>query len=146
MLTWQHWRQSAPLAWVFFVVVLLMFLLDLMLLLRVGNNRTLVLYHGFHDVIVAFVLFAIPLLGSFTFLGDQRRTYFRFFAQRGIGPRLVWLSRLWPWLVIVPCFYARGDRCRTSYVSFPAYGAVLMTSGLGKIYLSCRDYSWATWR
>jgi ABC-type transport system involved in multi-copper enzyme maturation permease subunit len=104
-LTWQHWRQSYPLAWVLFIAAFLMLVVDLALLMP-GERQRFFPYCDFHDYVVFLVLLAIPLLGSFTFLGDQRRSYFRFFAQRGIGPHLVWLSRLWPWLVIVPCFYA----------------------------------------
>jgi ABC-type transport system involved in multi-copper enzyme maturation permease subunit len=37
--------------------------------------------------------FVLALLGACTFLGDQENSQFRFFAERGISARTVWLSR-----------------------------------------------------
>ena len=44
-------------------------------------------------VLVFAGLFSAPLLGSSVFLADQTGCRFRFLAEHGIPPRLVWLSR-----------------------------------------------------
>ncbi|HND55015.1 MAG TPA: hypothetical protein PLV92_21525, partial [Pirellulaceae bacterium] len=42
---------------------------------------------------------ATTLLGACTFSGDQWRSRFRFFAERGVSARMVWLARLTFWSV-----------------------------------------------
>ncbi len=105
-LGWQHWRQSA---WMLIVVAVMSAPLALVALFTWQQHGHHPLYNA--DWRVNSILFSIlvlampPLLGSFTFLGDQRRRNYRFFAERGISPRTIWLSRVWPWLVISPCIY-----------------------------------------
>src|SRR5690606_19432347 len=51
---------------------------------------------GAEQLVATFVVLGsafFALLGAFTFHGDQRKACFRFFADHGISPRLVWLSR-----------------------------------------------------
>ncbi|HUY33834.1 MAG TPA: hypothetical protein VMV69_13880 [Pirellulales bacterium] len=43
----------------------------------------------------------LALMGGCVFLADQERERFRFFAERGISPRTVWLSRQIVWLAIL---------------------------------------------
>lgn len=103
-LGWQHWRQSA---WLAIVVVVMLIPVTFTAFFTWQQHR-----HGplnnpdwrvYSTIYIILALAMPPLIGSFTFLGDQRRMHYRFFAERGIGPRTVWLSRMWPWLVIAPC-------------------------------------------
>jgi hypothetical protein len=54
--------------------------------------------HGGGLGVVPAVGFVLALLGSCTFLGDQERSQFRFFAERGVSGRSVWFSRLSFWI------------------------------------------------
>jgi ABC-type transport system involved in multi-copper enzyme maturation permease subunit len=92
-LTWQHWRQSSWIAYVILAVLAPFFLLNVAQI-EVGG-----------PLMVILSAHVLPLIGSCTFLADQRQKNYRFFAQRGISPTHIWLSRLWPWLIIVPCVY-----------------------------------------
>jgi hypothetical protein len=110
-LGWQHWRQSA---WMLIVVAVMPLPLAFCAFViwqhtRPGRYEFLVNQPDWQVNVVLCSVLALampPLLGTFTFLGDQRRRNYRFFAERGIGPRTVWLSRMWPWLVIGPCVLA----------------------------------------
>jgi hypothetical protein len=109
-LTWQHWRQSR---WL--VIVVLVMLAPLIFAFiqlwwinnkywRSGNIR----YHDWVDfcmtISMPLAVAMPPLVASFTFLADQRQRSLRFFAQRGISSRMLWFSRLLPWLVIIVPF------------------------------------------
>ena len=59
---------------------------------------------------------AIPLLGFFAFLADQRRRSFRFLADRGVPPKYVWLSRQLTALGASPV----AGHCRTVRRVLPA--------------------------
>jgi hypothetical protein len=56
------------------------------------------------DVWIMLATGVLPLVGvvsgACVFLGDQRRCRFRFFADHGISPRRVWLSRHLVWLAM----------------------------------------------
>jgi hypothetical protein len=75
-LMWQEWRRSRRMVAV---------------LLAVGVSLSALIWPAF--VPTTGLVFA--LLGSCTFLGDQERQQFRFFAERGVRARDVWLSRLY---------------------------------------------------
>lgn len=102
-LTWQHWRQSVWVGIVILTMFAAMGLVDIATLRELQKSGGISLSGWIHGLgFTAYItLLLIPLLGSFTFLADQRQRNFRFFSERGISPRLVWLSRLWPWLLIV---------------------------------------------
>ena len=109
-LGWQHWRQSA---WLAIVVGVMLIPLAFMAYVEIwphGHSRSQLLVNAdwrvYTTVYIILALTMPPLIGSFTFLGDQRRRNYRFFAERGIGPRTVWLGRMWPWLIIAPCLFA----------------------------------------
>jgi hypothetical protein len=110
-LGWYHWRESA---WMLIVIAVMMVPLALIALViwdrsRPGRYSFLENQPDWRVNVTLVLILALampPLVGAFTFLGDQRRRYYRFFAERGIGPRTVWLSRLWPWLVMGPCIFA----------------------------------------
>jgi ABC-type transport system involved in multi-copper enzyme maturation permease subunit len=96
-LVWQHWRQS----WRMLLGVSVLFVP--ITALGVACLNDVLMRSGRHaafapegiEVFLAVVLAlaAIPLLGCFAFLADQRRQSFRFLADRGVPPKYVWLSR-----------------------------------------------------
>ncbi|HVC99154.1 MAG TPA: hypothetical protein VND64_36155 [Pirellulales bacterium] len=49
----------------------------------------------------ALALLPLALMGGCVFQADQRGENFRFFAERGISPRTVWLSRQTVWLTML---------------------------------------------
>ncbi len=108
-LTWQHWRQSCWLAIVVLVMLapLILALIQLWLINKYSRSG-IILYHDWVDfcmtISIPLAVAMPPLVASFTFLADQRQRSLRFFAERGIGPRMVWFSRLWPWLIIIVPF------------------------------------------
>ncbi|MGA2799157.1 MAG: hypothetical protein ABSE63_16380, partial [Thermoguttaceae bacterium] len=109
-LTWQHWRQSRWLAIVILVMsaplILTLFQLWLM---SIYSRSGVIPYSVWVETCLAVSIWLAvampPLVASFTFLADHRQRSLRFFAQRGIGPRMVWFSRLWPWLVFIVSFF-----------------------------------------
>ena len=108
-LTWQHWRQSRWLAIVFLVMLapLILMLIQLWLINKYsqfGINPHQDWVQFCFSISIPLALAMPPLVGSFTFLADQRQRSLRFYAERGIGSRMVWFSRLWPWLIIIVPF------------------------------------------
>ncbi len=111
-LLWQQWRQSI---WVMAAAsVLVVPLLVEVAMQRSQSARA----DGFRFTVVA-ILAAVtaPLMGACVFLADQRGRSFRFFAEHGVRPRYVWLSRhlvwmaallLWSALVFVALLCAFG--------------------------------------
>jgi hypothetical protein len=108
-LTWQHCRQSA---WVAIVALLMSAPLIIALiqywLINKYQPSNIHRYNGWFDfcfgISIPLALAMPPLVGSFTFLGDQRQRSLRFFAERGIGSRTVWFSRLLPLLIVIVPF------------------------------------------
>ncbi|HEY2839649.1 MAG TPA: hypothetical protein VGJ26_10890, partial [Pirellulales bacterium] len=43
----------------------------------------------------------VTLMGSVAFLADHQGRRFRYFSERPVNPRLVWLSRQWSWLGVI---------------------------------------------
>ena len=93
-LVWQELRQSAAMS-----AGLIGMLLPMVLFLCVPSLEPSIrrmLWEWFVALFPALGLagcFSAPLLGSSVFLGDQTGCRFRFLAEHGIPPRLVWLSR-----------------------------------------------------
>ena len=50
--------------------------------------------------------FVIPAAGASVFAGDQKRSQFRFLADRGLSPKLVWWSRHPVWIAAVAVWLA----------------------------------------
>jgi ABC-type transport system involved in multi-copper enzyme maturation permease subunit len=100
-LVWHHWRQSARMMAVLAAMLVPLVLSAGWLLgCQVSDYRD-----RSHDVDPFFAIMSVllaavaaPLLGSCVFLADQQRHGFRFFTNRGIRPRYVWLSRQVVWI------------------------------------------------
>ncbi len=91
-LLWQEFRQSAMLS-----VGLIGLLLPMILVVaaeaifRINfSDRP---FFAFLPAVIIASWFSAPLLGSSLFLADQSGGRFRFLAEHGMPPRLVWLSR-----------------------------------------------------
>jgi hypothetical protein len=106
LLVWHEWRQSrATIAAIWATI--------LAFLAFVFLARGMVwgpLYERLvHEILELLTDGILPLVaavsGACVFLGDQRRCRFRFFAEHGISPRRVWLSRQLVWLT-TPCIWA----------------------------------------
>jgi len=90
-LLWQQCRQSARMMPVVAGVTLL-------LALVLAWHWVITGYRGHNLFLVAVATTcAVSLIGSCTFLADQQGYSFRFFAEHGIRPRHVWLSRQVVW-------------------------------------------------
>ena len=94
-LVWQEFRQSATIS-----AGLLAMLFPWVLCVCVPSIHSFdPVRGGWYWFLVLFPMlllpgyFSAPLLGSSVFLADQMGCRFRFLAERGIPPRLVWLSR-----------------------------------------------------
>jgi hypothetical protein len=86
-LVWQAWRQSRiTLTLVLGAAVVVTGPLIIQMLVIRGPHDPFVIPLVFTSVVAA-------SLGSVVFLSDQRGEQFRYFAERGIGPRRVWFSR-----------------------------------------------------
>jgi hypothetical protein len=85
-LLWQEWRSSRR-------VLVVLFVLGVLLPLLQWADP----YSGGIGAVPA-VGIVLALFGACTFLGDQERSQFRFFADRGVSGRSVWFHRLLFWL------------------------------------------------
>jgi len=87
-LLWQAWRQQ---------LTTLLTMLGALSVLAVWGYLFLVNPtpgpRGVSTLPIILIPVAATLVGSCLFLSDQRRETFQYFAERGVGPRLVWLSR-----------------------------------------------------
>ncbi|OYV92692.1 MAG: hypothetical protein B7Z73_04650 [Planctomycetia bacterium 21-64-5] len=83
-LVWQEWQRSRR---------MLAVLLALGLLLPLAAWGDPLVGVG----VIPAVGLVLALLGSCTFLGDQEGSQFRFFAERGVPPRIVWRGRQLFW-------------------------------------------------
>lgn len=138
-LLWLQWRQSRGM--VLILTAMVVAPLVFMPLLHVPSDW----YHwrwlrewigGLVGLSVLGALAVLPLAGASVFAGDQKQCQFRFLADRGITPRLVWWSRhpVWiagivVWLVIllVPMLVQLGRlilapelRSHSVFLAFPA--------------------------
>lgn len=96
-LLWQQWRQSGLLMLAIPILAAFWLLPAVSLANRsVPTNVAPQLI----TILCTAVTIGFSLLGATVFLADQRRHQFRFFAERGISPRLVWLSRQLSWGVL----------------------------------------------
>ena len=85
-LLWQEWRSSRRLLAALAVLGLLF------TLLQWADP-----YSGGVGAVPAAGL-VLALFGACTFLSDQERSHFRFFAERGVSGRYLWFSRLLFWI------------------------------------------------
>jgi len=95
-LLWQQWWQSVRM-----MAALSVLLVPLLLtVISLWGQRG-----PFDELRVAAVavlaLAGVPLMGACVFLADQRGHGFRFFAERGIRPGHVWLSRHLVWMAVL---------------------------------------------
>lgn len=101
-LLWQHARQSAGLM-AALVIMILVGIVSLLAQARVpgmlGASLTHIMAKGeVAEVLGLGALFlAAPLAGAMVFRGDQAGHGFRFLAERGVRPGLVWVSRHLLW-------------------------------------------------
>ncbi len=87
-LVWQQWRQSASIMASLGALLVPLILAGVWVWMTPAHIRQ-------ERLSVAMILAAVMacLLGASVFLGDQQRRRFRFFAEQGVRPRYVWLSR-----------------------------------------------------
>jgi len=107
-LLWHHLRQSAPLLITFIVLVAPTAIVTI-LKEHGAAGLTQILRdfgRGYETASTSIIIFfggatylAPPLMGACVFLADQSRSRFRFLAERGVEPKLVWLSRQLVWFV-----------------------------------------------
>jgi len=90
-LVWQSWRQSR--ASILLILGGLAAIFLCCILISIHNRDQNVL-----GVPLALFPWAGCVLGSCMYWADQRKQQFRFFAERGIGPRTVWFSRQIVWI------------------------------------------------
>jgi hypothetical protein len=82
-LVWQQWHQTR---WTT-VAISLGYISAIALTLRADRPSNWI------PISSGWLVPAAALCGVAVFLADQRRQAYRFFAERGIGPRWIWLSR-----------------------------------------------------
>ncbi len=117
-LFWQQWRQSARLIGVFSAIAAFLLLAGAWAVLAERE-------HGVRSSSDAGLVFMVaglmlaPVVGSCVFLADQRRRSFRFFADRGVSPTSVWLSRHMVWMPVMA-----GWACVTALVVWQLEGDV----------------------
>lgn len=112
-LAWQHWRDSGWILGILFALATLAALpaamvppntmltnaslFDAQLNSVPAARMRLLGYWGF----LYLGTMAASLLGVYAFRADQRGASFRFLADRGVSPRMVWFSRQLTWLCLV---------------------------------------------
>ncbi len=100
-LLWHHWRQSRRLIFTLAAVVAPAVLWNaLWPFLQRAYQSTSWKPWAFDTAGILFGLAGIaviPLSGACVFLADQTQSSFRYLADRGVGPGLVWLSRQLVW-------------------------------------------------
>ncbi len=94
-LLWQEFRQSAAMSAGLIAMLLPMVLYvaaDSIFRISVSSHVLIWLLNILTPLMFA-SWFSAPLLGASVFLADQSGCRFRFLTERGVPPRLVWLSR-----------------------------------------------------
>jgi hypothetical protein len=99
-LLWQHWRQS----WRMMLTMGILF--PPVSLLGGGLWRIVTLparpfFTKLDEAMLVPVAVFATLMGAMVFLPDQEQRRYRFFSEHNVPPRLVWLARQIPWLVIL---------------------------------------------
>lgn len=96
-LLWQEWRQT----WRMMTIYLGVGTLVMAWMLTPDGSRDT-------NVNSAMILsgFLAALMGASTFYADQDRSQFRFFGERPVRPRMVWLNRLFVWGAVLVVFLA----------------------------------------
>ncbi|MCR4415728.1 MAG: hypothetical protein NUV77_25220, partial [Thermoguttaceae bacterium] len=144
-LVWQHACQSSRLILAF--GVMLVPLLVFLVVGLTGRGRpfgALERMPVFDVVIVLLAMtayLAAPLLGASVFLADQSASSFRFLADRGVRPRLVWLSRHLVWMsvaavglaAVLPLLIATAPSQETATAALIVAGFVLLAYSCGQL-------------
>ncbi len=94
-LLWHEWRESGRLLLTLVAVATVLSCLMVWVIIQTGWLQTPALVGAGTAIVFA------SLMGSCTFLADQERRRYRFFADHGERPRYVWLSRQLVWLPAV---------------------------------------------
>jgi len=148
-LVWQEFRASAAMSAALVAMPLL-----LLLLFSAGpwlraRQPTGSWFDIFMSVGVIAAALSAPLLGSTVFLADQTGCRFRFLAERGMPPRLVWLSRqirgssimllgmllaLLVWLPTLARLYEKNDIGNLVAVVGNCAGFVLAAYACGQLF------------
>lgn len=104
-LIWQQWRQSARMLLVFAAMVVPMLVFCVwrwaVMTSRAGRRVDADFEGLVGSVVILSAMVTGPLLASCTFLSDQWGAGLGFLAERGVRPRLVWLSRQLVWFPAV---------------------------------------------
>ncbi len=138
-LVWLQWRQSRGMVLILTAMVVAPLLFSPFLYFHFDLNHCRWLKEWLGALFGLSVLAAmtvVPLAGANVFAGDQRNYQFRFLADRGITPRLVWWSRhpvwiagnvVWLVLLLVPMLVQLGGpilapelRSYSVFLAFPA--------------------------
>jgi hypothetical protein len=101
-LTWQEFRQARRLMIIFVGIgAILAFLIAVEG--SIGGN-----WAGRATAVMPPTIGIVALMGSCVFLADQERSQFRYFAERPVSARMVWLNRQCVWLGVVIAVLAVG--------------------------------------
>ncbi len=138
-LVWLQWRQSRGMVLILTAMVVAPLLFSPFLNLHFDLNHWRWLREWIGALFGLSLLAAmtvVPLAGASVFAGDQRQCQFRFLADRGITPRLVWWSRhpvwvagivAWLVLLLVPMLVQLGRvilapelKSHSVFLAFPA--------------------------
>lgn len=98
-LVWHAWRQSWR-TWAVMAFASLLISLSLAIMSGTRLNRLIHPETILHTTPLLLALFS-ALVGSTLFLSDHQQRSFRFFADHGVSPRRVWLSRQLVGLTVV---------------------------------------------
>jgi ABC-type transport system involved in multi-copper enzyme maturation permease subunit len=98
-LLWHQWRQSVRMMAALSVLLVPLLLTVVSQWGQRGQVDELRI-----AVVAVLALAGVPLMGACVFLADQRGHGFRFFAERGIRPGHVWLSRHLVWMAVLFCW------------------------------------------
>jgi hypothetical protein len=100
-LIWQELRQSWKLLLAFAALAVPVTLLFWSNALHPSGKLEFASWLPFPELLVPVIalltILAIPLAGACVFLADQSGCSFRFLADRGVGPRVIWMSRQMVW-------------------------------------------------
>jgi ABC-type transport system involved in multi-copper enzyme maturation permease subunit len=101
-LLWQEFRQSVAMTAGLIIMLLpSVFFLWMEWMFEIRKESMSAGFVGGLATLVFGAALTVPLLGSSLFLADQTGCRFRFLAERGIPPRLVWLCRQIRGLIVI---------------------------------------------
>ena len=115
-LVWQHWYQARCTIG----AISLAYIAAIVLSLQADRPSS------WNDIPLVWLVPAAALWGVALFVGDQRRRAYRYFAERGVRPRLVWLSRqvlgaapLIVWMAVAVVFWALCPQSERGQTRWP---------------------------